>query len=298
MASVSAADAKAYFVAKGYTNIQASAIVGGLETESGSNGQLNLGAVNPGDQPDGGASTGIAQWSPSRWAAENSYASSIGADPYSANAELGFVDYEMRNSPSTTNNAYNNLQSATTPEDATAAFLGYEAPAGYTPGNPLGAVTYGQRLANTESISGLATDQEEAQALSMDNGISASGLPLENVPGDHSGTGPDNPTVVTVKPDGKSASSSKVSTGGATAGSIAQAIASAGNAISKTIGTSEQAAQTAAQNSVTTEAKSFFDSLKDYFGRGVIIVLGLVLVAGAVYLFTKDKLPTPKIISA
>lgn len=267
MATISAAYAKQYYLNKGYTNVQASGLVGGLETESG----LNTGAYNPNDP---GGSTGIGQWSPTRWAAENTYAASQGLDPYSADAQLGFVDYELHGTESTAGNA---LFSATTAQDATAAALDYERPAGWTASNPLGAVTYSQRLTNTVALEGTpGTD------VNSDPGTEATNITA--------GSAPSSPSTT-----GQTSQAGNVSTGGAVPGSIASAIASAGNAISKTIGSAEQAAQTAAVNSVTGVLASTLDSVKDYFGRATFIILGVIMVGGAVYLFTKDKVPYEKI---
>lgn len=159
MPKISVADAKSYFVTQGYSDIQASAIVGGLSVESGSGngtGFLNLNAINPGDGADGSNSVGIAQWNGSRATNLNTF---ISAHPeLGNNAQLAFVDYELRNDPASTGNAYKYLKNSTNAYDATSAFLRFEKPAGYKSSNPMNAVTASTRLAATNRASNIKTN--------------------------------------------------------------------------------------------------------------------------------------------
>lgn len=78
----------AFFVAKGLSPIAAAAIAGNLEQESG---------IDPGSlQRASGPGRGIAQWTVNqRWAQLVAYSVSRNRDPWSLNAQLEFVWYEL-----------------------------------------------------------------------------------------------------------------------------------------------------------------------------------------------------------
>jgi hypothetical protein len=111
-------DAIKFFESKGWTHAQAVGIVANLIKES----NLKTNAVG-----DGGQAYGIAQWHPGRQANFAKYARENGLSntdirKATFTEQLGFVDWELRNTES---NAGNKLRQATTAYDAAAAFCRY-----------------------------------------------------------------------------------------------------------------------------------------------------------------------------
>lgn len=133
----------------GLSPVAAAGLVGGFTTESGK--ALNTTAVDPGDGSDGSNSVGIGQWNGQRAKGLMSFAQANGLDPSALNTQLKYSWAELNGPEKGTLNA---LQQAQTPQQATAAALGYERPAGWSPQNPLGANTAPQRLAATSALSG------------------------------------------------------------------------------------------------------------------------------------------------
>lgn len=138
--------AMAFFMAQGLPQHVAAGIVGNLVHES--NG-LDTGAINPGDGNDGSDSIGIAQWNGSRAQGLRAWAAEQGLNPSDLQTQLGYVWHELQTSESGTLQA---LRGARTAEDAAAAFIGYERPAGWTPGNARGAHGYDNRVGHARRL--------------------------------------------------------------------------------------------------------------------------------------------------
>lgn len=131
------------FVAAGFTREQAAGIVGNLIAES------NLDSNNT--TGDGGVSHGIAQWNGDRLKALKAFASSKGKPWNDYDTQLDFIIYELSSSEST---AGQKLRASKTVEEATAAFIGYERPQGFSWTNPKGGHNYAGRLANANKVAG------------------------------------------------------------------------------------------------------------------------------------------------
>jgi hypothetical protein len=134
MSNPNASTAYSFFMSRGYSSAQAAGIVGNLLGES----SLNTGAVG-----DSGLAKGIAQWHPDRWDPLVSRFKAQGKDPYDFQTQLEMVDWELRNKET---KAFNNLMSAKTVDEATAAFIGFERPQGFSWDNPRGGHNYSGRL--------------------------------------------------------------------------------------------------------------------------------------------------------
>jgi len=127
----------------GWSPAQAAGILGNLQQES---------SFNPTIWGDNGTSFGLAQWRGDRLSGLQNYASQNNLDYTDPHAQLKYLDWELRNKEKT---AFNALQGAQTPQDAAAAFMHFERPAGYTPDNPTGGDGWGNRLKNALSIAGM-----------------------------------------------------------------------------------------------------------------------------------------------
>lgn len=135
-----------FFMSRGYSHAQTSGIIGNLLGESN---------LNPnGPNGDGGVAKGIAQWHPDRWGTHASRAQALGRDPRDLHAQLDFVDWELRNKEKS---AFNSLMKAKTVDEATAAFIGFERPQGWTSGNPRAGHNYSGRLTHANQVFGLMT---------------------------------------------------------------------------------------------------------------------------------------------
>lgn len=78
-----------YFAQQGYSSSAISGILGNLGTETG-------GTFDPTTKQKGGPGIGLAQWSKNgRWKQLEAYAKKNGLDPYSMQAQLGFMSQEM-----------------------------------------------------------------------------------------------------------------------------------------------------------------------------------------------------------
>ncbi|KKC34846.1 phage tail tip lysozyme [Devosia psychrophila] len=143
MANQNTSTAYQFFLGRGYSPAQAAGVVGNLMGESA----MNTRAVG-----DGGLAKGIAQHHPDRWAFHLQRTASQGTDPYDLMAQLDFVDWELRNKET---KAWGRLQAAQTVDDATAAFIGFERPQGFTWDNPRGGHNYSGRLAFANQVAGM-----------------------------------------------------------------------------------------------------------------------------------------------
>lgn len=135
--------AMSFFMARGYSKAQAAGIVGNLIAES------NLkpsGAVG-----DGGTAFGVAQWRGERLTRLKRFANANGKHWEDFETQLAFVDMELQNHET---DAYKNLKNANTVDEATAAFIGYERPAGWSTGNPRGGHNYKGRLSHAAAMAG------------------------------------------------------------------------------------------------------------------------------------------------
>lgn len=144
-----------FFHSQGLEDFKVAGIMGHLLWESG--GKLNGNARNPGDGADGSDSIGIAQWNADRAQALKEFAA-MNRKPWTdLEVQFAFVMHEMQNSPHG-RRAYAELQRATNVEEAVAAFMHYERPAGYKPDNPRGGHGWSNRLANAMSLMGMEID--------------------------------------------------------------------------------------------------------------------------------------------
>lgn len=147
--------AMAFFQSRGYTKAQAAGIVGNLIAES------NLrpsGAVG-----DNGTAFGIAQWRGERLTRLKRFANANGRDWQDYETQLAFVDSELQSHET---DAYKALKNAKTVDEATAAFISYERPAGWTANNPRGGHNYSGRLKFAARAAGEEVDPEWFQRLS------------------------------------------------------------------------------------------------------------------------------------
>lgn len=136
-----AAYARDYLMQKhGMSPIAAAAIAGHGMQESG----FNLDAVG-----DSGSAFGALQWRGDRLANLRNFARSRGADWRNLDTQLDFAVHELGTSETTAGNA---LASATTLDEAVAAFMHFERPQGYTADNPRGGHAFANRLAFAQGL--------------------------------------------------------------------------------------------------------------------------------------------------
>lgn len=136
--------ALSFFMGRGYTKEQAAGIVGNLLQESG---LRPSGAVG-----DNGTAFGIAQWRGERLTKLKRFASANGRDWQDLETQLGFVDSELQQDEPA---AYAALKAAKTVDEATAAFIGFERPRGWTPANPRGGHGWANRLGYAAKVAGV-----------------------------------------------------------------------------------------------------------------------------------------------
>lgn len=129
-----------HYIARGISPMMAAGIVGNLVQESG----LNTSARNPGDGRDGSDSIGIGQWNGDRARALRSFAASRGASPDDFATQLDFVLHELE---TTERGSFDRLKAAKNVDEATAAMIGYERPAGWSTANPRGGHGWDNRFA-------------------------------------------------------------------------------------------------------------------------------------------------------
>lgn len=124
------------FQEAGYTPEQSAAAAGHLFHES---------ANNPNSVHDGGIGIGIAGWNGERRAALEKFAAGKGKPVNDFDTQVDFAIQELDTTEGKAGAALKNAKSV---EDATAAFMHFERPRGYTPDNPRGGDSYDARLAN------------------------------------------------------------------------------------------------------------------------------------------------------
>lgn len=135
--------------ARGLSPIAAAGIVGNLVQES----SLNTNARNRGDGQDGSDSIGLGQWNGDRARALQAFAASRGTSVDDFATQLDFVVHELE---TTEGAAYQRLKAATTVDEATAAMIGYERPAGWSADNPRGGHGWNNRAAMAAKAAELA----------------------------------------------------------------------------------------------------------------------------------------------
>lgn len=150
-----------FFMRKGYSQAQTAGIVGNLMGES----SFRTHAVG-----DSGLAKGIAQWHPDRWNPLVAWAQSQGKDPFDLTTQLEMVDHELRTKE---RKAFNNLMSAKTVDEATAAFIGFERPSGFTWATPRSGHNYSGRLNFANTAFGLMTGVTPPPVTSFDGSAPA-----------------------------------------------------------------------------------------------------------------------------
>lgn len=150
-AGTAASRAMQFFQQQGWSPAQAAGIVGNLLGES----NLDPAALNPGDGTDGSDSIGIGQWNSERAAALKAFAEGQGKDWRDLDVQLAFVQHELETSESAAAQA---LRAAGDIDAATAAFVGYERPQGWSANDPRGAHNYAGRLAFAQQAAGQVPD--------------------------------------------------------------------------------------------------------------------------------------------
>ncbi len=169
MANQNTTTAYQFFLGRGYTPAQSSGIVGNLLGES---------ALDPRAVGDSGLAKGIAQHHPDRWAFHLQRTAAQGKDPYDLLAQLDFVDWELKNKET---KAYGRLQQAQTVDEATAAFIGFERPFGFSWDAPRNGHNYSGRLAYAEqTFAGGGGVNTPAMPVSLNPRV-APGTPVEDI---------------------------------------------------------------------------------------------------------------------
>lgn len=161
-----------FYVAKGFRPEQAAGIVGNLIGESG---------LNPTQTADDG-SYGLAQWTGLRLQGLFAFAKRNKLDPSNPNTQLEYSAYEMQNGEKASGDAIRNAGNV---NDATAAAVGYERPAGYTPQTPRAASGFDRRLAAAQQLAGAprapVPQPANARPTSAGNGVIAQGVNPETL---------------------------------------------------------------------------------------------------------------------
>jgi hypothetical protein len=138
-----------YFQSQGWTPAQAAAIVGNLQQESYA--RLDPNALRKNDAGPGNHSMGLAQWNRERLGALRDFAKQQGKPWNDFQTQLEFVQHELTGTESRVGKA---LKGAGDISAATAAFVGYERPQGWSLKNPTGAHGWENRLANASALYG------------------------------------------------------------------------------------------------------------------------------------------------
>lgn len=135
-----AKSAHAFFMGRGYSPEQSAGIVGNLVHESG---------MDSAASGDSGTSGGLAQFHNERLANLRKYAATVGKPATDFQTQLEFIDKELNSSEAPTRAK---LMAAKTPEQAAAAFIDYERPQGWTPGNPAGGLGFQSRVSLARQV--------------------------------------------------------------------------------------------------------------------------------------------------
>lgn len=133
----------------------------GIVSNLGAESSFNTRARNPGDGRDGSDSIGLAQWNGPRAQALMSFAQESGKDWRDPDVQADFIARELRTTEAGAGKA---IASASTPQDAARAAIGYFRPAGYTPGNPMGAHNAQVRVAGADRYAAPVQMAEAAPA--------------------------------------------------------------------------------------------------------------------------------------
>lgn len=133
------------FAEFGFAPHMSAGIVGNLIQESG---------MNPNAVGDNGTAFGIAQWRGERYEALKRFAASRGKPWNDLQTQIAFINHELN---TTEKASGDRLRAARTVEEATAAFIGYERPLGYTAANPRGGHGWNNRLAAAQTFAGEPT---------------------------------------------------------------------------------------------------------------------------------------------
>lgn len=127
-----------FFQSKGLPPHAAAALAGHAKQES---------SFNPGIKGDRGASLGLFQWQGGRRRALERFAAARGTSPTDLQTQLEFAWHEMETGADPgARRALQELKSANNLEEAVAAFMHFERPQGYKPGNPRGGHGFNNRL--------------------------------------------------------------------------------------------------------------------------------------------------------
>lgn len=157
-----------FFISKGWKPWQAAGIVGNLMQESGK-------GLNPKAVGDQGASHGIAQHRGPRFRQLQNFARVRGTGWDDFQTQLEFVEHEMRTSETGT---FERLSAAKNLDDATAAFIGFERPKGWTAANPKAGHGWSNRLSFAKGLS----DGESFAGGSVSPPLSDAGGPVATSP--------------------------------------------------------------------------------------------------------------------
>lgn len=154
-ASPQASRALSFFMARGWTRVQAAAIVGHMQLESG----LDTNARNPGDGRDGSDSIGVSQWNAGRAQALAAFAAARGKPVTDFETQLAFADAELRGQvPGSDESRWGRaLMAAGDVRAASRAMISYLRPAGWTASNPEAGHNFAQRTAAAERLAGAIT---------------------------------------------------------------------------------------------------------------------------------------------
>lgn len=128
-----------FFKSKGWSPVQAAAIVGHAMAESN---------LNPGIAGDSGAAFGVFQHN-DRKPALLKFLRDKGLPDNDFRGQLEFAQHELDTSEGF---AAGKLRASTNIEEATAAFMHFERPQGYSRANPMGGHNWAGRLANAKSV--------------------------------------------------------------------------------------------------------------------------------------------------
>lgn len=150
--SPQASQAVAFFMGRGWTRVQAAAIVGHMSLESG----LNTNARNPRDGRDGSDSIGISQWNAERAEALKAFAAARGKPVTDFETQLAFTDAELRGQVAGSDQSQwgRQLAAASDVRSASRAMISFLRPAGWTAANPEGGHNFAARTAAAERLAG------------------------------------------------------------------------------------------------------------------------------------------------
>lgn len=134
--------AYSYYIGLGYQPHQAAALAGNAQAESG---------FRPTVLGDNNQAFGTFQWHGSRQQDLQNYAQRNNLDPKQLETQLGFFDWELKN---TERAAGQRLMGAQNVQQANDAVISSLRPAGYKPGNAAGAMHYDKRLGFSQAVLG------------------------------------------------------------------------------------------------------------------------------------------------